>query len=130
MISIEIPHAPIPWRAPYVGSKGCFSKNYSINIETKKLIAAQYDGPLIDEAIIVDLTFYMPIPKATSKKKRLQMLSGMLRPLGTPDRTNLCKRAEDLLQGIVIKNDSKIVGGRVDKYYGEIPRSVINIFLL
>jgi Holliday junction resolvase RusA-like endonuclease len=93
----------------------------------KAEIASQYNGPLIDTAVWVDLFFHMPIPKATSKKKRELMIQGILRPIVTPDRINLGKLLEDCLQGIVIGNDSKIVDGRVAKFYSEIPNTLINI---
>lgn len=130
MISIIIPGSPLPWKAAYVGSRGAYSPRYATSLEIKKVIRSLYDGPILDEAMIVDLIFYVAIPKATSKKKRLLMISGMERPEGTPDRINMGKYYEDLLQGIVIRNDSKIVGGRVDKYYSEEPRTQIQIWTL
>lgn len=127
MIRIEIVGTPLCWKAPYVGTKGAFSPRYHHMNFMRELVKQQYSGEILDVAIICDLTFFMPIPISTSKKRRLQMISGMIRPEGTPDRVNLGKLAEDFLQGIVIKNDSKIVGGRIDKYYGEEPRTVIEI---
>ncbi len=130
MIELTIPGPPLPWKAAFVGSRGAYSPRYSISIEIKKIIRTLYQGPILDEALIVDLIFHMPIPKSTSKKKRLLMISGIERPEGTPDRINMGKYYEDLLQDIVIKNDSKIVGGRVDKYYSEEPRTEIKIWKL
>lgn len=56
------------------------------------------------------------------------MLNGLDPPIGVPDRINLGKLYEDCLQGIVILKDSRIVGGRVDKFWGEIAetRMIIN----
>jgi Holliday junction resolvase RusA-like endonuclease len=90
-------------------------------------ISALYKGPLIELAVNVDLRFYMPIPVNTSKKKRELMLLGLLRPTSTPDRTNMAKLYEDCLQGIVIKNDSQIVGGNISKFYDENPRIEITV---
>lgn len=95
--------------------------------ECRKLLRTQYKGDLIDFAVNCDLTFFMPIPKATSKKKRVLMQSGKVRPTTTPDRINLGKLLEDILQGVVLKNDSVIVGGTVEKWYSEEPRSLIKI---
>lgn len=55
------------------------------------------------------------------------MLDNTIRPETTPDRINLGKLYEDCLQQIVIGNDSKIVDGRVAKFYGENPRTEIYI---
>ena len=117
----------MPWKAPYVGTRGAYSPRYHESKIIKELIRAQYKGEIIDVAIQCDLTFFMPIPKATRKKKRLLMLCDQLRPEGTPDRTNMAKLYEDLLQGIVIRKDSKIVDGRVSKFYSENPRTEIHI---
>jgi Holliday junction resolvase RusA-like endonuclease len=126
-VSLNIPGIPIPWKAPYVGSRGAFSPRYKEMKIIKFEIDAQYKGPLIDTAVWVDLFFFMPIPKSTSKKKRQAMIGGFIRPTGTPDRCNLCKLYEDCLQGIVIGKDSKIIDGRVAKFYGEEPCTLIHI---
>jgi Holliday junction resolvase RusA-like endonuclease len=129
-IDLKIPGVPIPWRAPFVGKNGAFSPDRKKKLLLKALVQSIYRGNLIDAPILCDLTFYMPIPKSTSKKKREDMISGKIRPAKTPDRTNLCKQLEDILQGIVIKNDSKIVDGRVAKYYSETPHTLIHIEVL
>lgn len=129
MITITIPGVPLPWKAPFVGSKGCWSPRYEISKKIRPIIQEQYKGDILEEALIVEIFFHMPIPKATSKKRRLLMLEGKIRPTTTPDRTNMAKYFEDLLQGIVIKNDSQIVDGRISKWYDENPRSVINIYV-
>lgn len=69
----------------------------------------------------------MPIPKSTSKKTRLLMLEGKIRPTTRPDRTNLCKLMEDVFNGIVYLDDSQIVGGAVEKWYSDNPRVVVKI---
>jgi Holliday junction resolvase RusA-like endonuclease len=126
-ISLEILGVPLPWKAAYVGSRGAYSPRYFTNKIIKREIQEAYQGPLIEGALRCDMIFYMPIPKASSVKKRAQMISGEIRPTGTPDITNLRKNLEDLLQGVVMENDSKFVEGMTAKYYGEIPRSVIKI---
>lgn len=129
-ICITIPGVPLPWKAPYVGTKGCFSVRTEPGKIIKNIIRSQYDGDLITGHINCQLTFFMPIPKSTSKKKRLRMLCGMDRPEAGGDRTNLCKWYEDLMQGIVYVNDKQIVGGEPSKYYGEEPRVEIRIWKL
>lgn len=124
-IKIIIPGQPLPWKAPYVGTRGAFSPRYHESQIIKKLIREQYCGDLLDGPLCCDCLFYLQIPKSTSKKRRALMLSGHIRPEGTPDRTNLAKLIEDLLQGIVIVNDKKIVDGRVAKFYSEIPETII-----
>lgn len=127
MIDIIVPGVPLAWKAPYVGTRGAFSPRYHACQIIKDIIRKQYKGEILDIAICVDMDFYMPIPKSTSQKKKIMMICGHLRPEGTPDRINLGKLYEDCLQGIVIKKDSRIVDGRVAKFYGEVPRTHIRI---
>lgn len=128
MIKIIIPGNPIPWRAPFVGKKGCFSPRSEDLKRFKSIVDCQYFGSIIEGAVICDVICYMPIPKGTSKIKRGFMLSGGIRPTKRPDRTNIAKLMEDALNGTVIYDDSQIVGGRVEKWYCENPRVEMLIF--
>lgn len=125
---IEILGVPIPWKAPYVGTRGAYSPRTKMMHDTREILRVQYKGPFYTEAINVDFEFNMPIPKSTSKKKRKLMLEGKIRPTGTPDRGNLEKLYADILQGICYNNDSIIVGGKVEKWYSEIPSTKIRIY--
>jgi Holliday junction resolvase RusA-like endonuclease len=127
MIKLTIPFPPIPWKAPFVGSRGAFSPRYKEMKLIKSIISEQYHGELIESAIKCEMRFYMPIPKSASKKKRARMIAGELRPIITPDIGNLEKLQCDCLQGIVIKNDSQIVDALSYKYYGEKPRTEIEL---
>lgn len=132
MIEITIEGVPIPWKAPYVGSKGAYSPRYHEMKIIRSIVQEKWrqrkdSWVMLTGQISCDLIFYMPIPKSTSQKRRKLMLSGEIRPIGTPDRTNICKLYEDCLQGIVFENDSRIVDGRVAKYYGLVPCVVVTI---
>lgn len=127
MISLEIPGAPLPWRAPYVGTRGTFSPRTALMNDLRCYLKTVYEGPFFTSAIKCNFYFYMPIPKSASKKKRDKMIAGEIRPTGVPDRTNLAKLAEDVLQGVVYEKDSIIVGGVVEKWFGENPRTLIQI---
>ncbi len=122
MIKIVFPGKPIPWRAARV----CRNVTYSPRAKELRLFKAlaieQYEGPLFNCAINCDIIAYTPIPVGTSKTMRLLMLCGTIRPEKRPDRTNISKLYEDALIGTVIQDDSIIVGGRVEKWYCEIPR--------
>lgn len=125
---IEILGVPIPWKAPYVGTRGAYSPRTKMMQDTRAILKCMYKGSFFDEAINVDFEFNMPIPKSISKKKRKLMLEGKIRPITTPDRGNLEKLYADILQGICYKNDSIIVGGKVEKWYSEIPCTRIRIY--
>lgn len=122
MIKIVIPGKPLPWKAPYVGRRGAFSPRAKILEAYRWIVKKEYIGPLIDNAVDCDILIYMPVPLGVSKATRFLMLEGQIRPTKRPDRTNIAKLVEDALNGIVIKDDSLIVGGRIEKWYCENPR--------
>lgn len=93
----------------------------------KEIVKKQYSGPVLEGAVSCDVIAYMPIPKSVSKKKQAMMMNGELRPCKTPDRTNICKLYEDVIQGIVIENDSQIVDGVIEKWYSATPRVEIKV---
>jgi Holliday junction resolvase RusA-like endonuclease len=122
MIKIVIPGKPLPWRSPFVGKRGTFNPRHQIMHDYRILVTSQYRGEIIDSAVNCDVICYMPIPKATPRLVRELMLKGKIRPIRYPDRTNIAKLMEDCLNGIVLCDDSIIVGGRVEKWYCEHPR--------
>jgi len=127
MIKLILEGHPIPWKAPYVGVRGAFSPLTRIMNDLRAILKEDYKEPLLDEALSMDLNFYLKIPKGVSKKVRELMISGKMRPIKTPDRDNLQKFISDVLQGVVYKNDSVIVAGSSEKWYAESPRTEITI---
>ena len=87
------------------------------------------DWKPFENALCVDLTFYMGIPSSWSKKKRIQAIQGQIRPtskrLGYAD--NLCKSVTDAISGLVYVDDSQIVNLGISKYYSETPRCVLKV---
>ncbi len=126
-IVLELVGPPIPWKAPYVGRRGAYSPLTRIMHDLRHMLRQDYQGPLLEGPLELDLDFYMPIPKSTSKKKKALMLEGALRPITTPDRDNLQKFISDVLQGVLYENDSTIVGGYSRKWYGLEPKTVIRL---
>ena len=127
MITLVVDGLPIPWKAPYVGSRGAFSPRYKEKEQIKWQLRSQFNKTPFSTPVWCEFVFYMPIPKATSNVRRIQMLNGVMHHCKRPDRTNLAKFYEDCLIGIVIEDDAQIVAGNIRKIYGEIPRTVIKI---
>jgi|SRR5579864_3923908 len=127
MIEIIIPGTPLPWRAPYVGTRGAYSPRTAVMNDLRIVLKREYSGSVFVNPINVDFEFYMPIPVSTSKKKRVLMLERVIMPSKIPDLDNLRKFGSDLLQGIAYENDSIIVSGYSIKVYGENPRTVVKI---
>lgn len=77
----------------------------------------------IEKGITISLRciFYMPIPKSTSKKKRLAMVYHT----NKPDIDNLCKFLMDCFNGIVWADDAQVAELAAGKLYSEDPRTEI-----
>lgn len=89
-----------------------------------KLMAQQNapDEPT-ENPVILSVLIYRKIPKSFSKKKRMQIDLGLLRPTTKPDVSNVVKGVEDALNGVWYKDDSQIIGyGHVGKWYSDKPR--------
>jgi Holliday junction resolvase RusA-like endonuclease len=73
-----------------------------------------------------DATF--EIPKSWSKTDKVLALQDKLRPIGKPDFDNIGKIVGDALKGVIWKDDSAVVDGRVLKWYGPIPFLQVEVF--
>lgn len=62
-----------------------------------------------DEAVDVNIIFYMPKPKTVKRQ----------RPSVTPDLDKLCRAVGDAITGELIKDDAQIVELSARKEYGE-----------
>jgi len=127
---VVLPGVPLAWKAPYISSRGAWSVRTPILNQLKDVVRNSYKGPFYTEAFAMDAIFYMPIPKSFSKKKKALALAGSLRPATTPDVDNCRKFASDVVQGIVMSNDSIVVDGRSCKFYDVEPRTVIRLYTI
>lgn len=77
----------------------------------------------------VELTiaFFMPIPKATHRAMREQMVNRVIFPDKRPDEDNLAYIISNSLKGLVIDDDCRVVAKHVYKFYGEDPKTVIKV---
>ena len=118
-------------RGPYVRA---VTPQKTANYEAlvKMEYQAQCDGFMFsrDAALGMLVTAYKPIPKSTSKKKRVLMLGDIIRPTKKPDWDNVGKIVCDALNKIAFCDDTQIVDGRVIKRYAEQPRVEVEIWQL
>lgn len=117
---------PTPWSAAQKGRRGFYDKKAKDKEFARWQLKSQYREELICGHISLEFDFYIPIPKATSKAKRKQMIERRILPT-SPDTTNLQKLYEDCLQGIVIENDRYTSEVRSRRFYGEKPGVDIRI---
>lgn len=81
-----------------------------------------------ENALCVDLTFYIGIPSSWSKQKRIQAIQGQIRPISRPDTDNLIKSVTDSCNGLLWVDDCIITDLSARKRYtGELARVVIKI---
>jgi Holliday junction resolvase RusA-like endonuclease len=70
---------------------------------------------------------YYTIPKSASKKKRLLMEKGEIRPTKKPDIDNVVKVYADALNEIAYHDDTQIVSLVCEKYYSGEPRVEVRL---
>ena len=88
------------------------------------------DWKPFENALCVDLTFYMGIPSSWSKKKRIQAIQGQIRPTSKRlgDLDNIVKAILDANNGLLWVDDCIITDLSARKRYtGELARVVIKI---
>lgn len=132
MITFTIPGKPLAKGRHRTGKWGMYTPKDTVNAETfikwlaleamNKARAKITEGP-----VRLDLVVVHPIPKAFSKKKRLQAIEGDILPCVKPDIDNVEKIVEDALNGIVWVDDKQVCKVEKDKIYGEIPRIEVSI---
>jgi len=75
---------------------------------------------LLDGPLEMDVTFYLARPKYRAKKFTM--------PDRKPDLDNCAKSVLDALNGVIYKDDSRIVKMTLSKQYGDPPRVEVKIW--
>jgi len=123
-IEITVPGEPAPWgvQAFTLGRHAALrDKPGSKAFKKRVALAAKavYHGPLLEGALRVDITFYLPRGKTV--KRTL--------PTVKPDITNLRKAAEDGLTGVVWVDDALVVEGWTAKRYADACEPMTRIWI-
>lgn len=87
------------------------------------LLYIQSDSPKFERNVPIEVSieFGMVIPASTTKKKKAQMLQGLIHHTVKPDLDNLTKAVLDALNNLAWHDDSQIVRLNVRKIYGGNP---------
>lgn len=80
--------------------------------------------------IILDLTFFVSIPKSASKVQQRLMANHSILPSKKPDIDNLAYLITNALKKIFYEDDNQIVDMYLHKRYGEQPRTVVKIMTI
>lgn len=94
--------------------------NYEAFIKMRYIDAA--NGTVFDGAVEAEINCVFGIPNSTSKKKKQEMLDGLIPCMKKPDTDNIAKSVLDSINTIAYKDDSQVVKLTVTKMYGETPR--------
>lgn len=78
-----------------------------------------------ESPIRMEIDLYMKIPKSESKKKKEQMLNGLIKHTKKPDIDNVAKSIIDGINGLAYKDDSQIIELTVEKRYSDEPMAVV-----
>lgn len=131
MISLDLYGDPIPKkRARTFNNHGrvvTWDSQDKLKEGCKWQLRSQYREEPVGMPVILDVTFFMPIPKSTSKVKQRAMINGTFYHMVKPDVDNLTKWIGDILNGVVIKDDSQIVEIHAKKIYSTKPGTHVRI---
>lgn len=134
MIELDLYGDPIPQKRPKFFRRGDHVGCYDDQIKLKQGFQWQmkslYRGDPLECPLSLQITFFMPIPKSTSKVKKKQMINGVIAHIKRPDLDNLQKFLFDCMNGLIFKDDSQIVAIHARKIYAENPGTFVRIFPL
>ena len=113
---------------PRIGRNGVF---YVTGAEDNKKFFRNYLKDQITELITTPCKFscisYFPIPKSMNNIEKIIAELGFIRPISKPDWDNVAKAYCDMVQGLLLYDDSLVIEGISKKFYSVKPRIEIKI---
>lgn len=126
---IEIPGAPIAWQRAGKGKKGFFDAQYKAKQNLQWYFKEKYpDQKVLDKPISMTVTFYMPIPKSLSNKKKISLVD--CPHTKKKDLSNMVKFYEDCFNGIIWVDDCLIWEEHLIKIWAEEGKTIFEIEVL
>lgn len=128
-ITFEVDGAPVPQSRPRFTRQGHAyeaekSRKYKELVRAAAVEKMKGREPW-NGAVSAYLTFYLPMPKSWSKKKRGEALRGLIVPTGrVGDTDNYLKTVLDACNGVIYADDSQVYNVTATKWYGEEPGMV------
>jgi Holliday junction resolvase RusA-like endonuclease len=130
MVKFTVPGEPKAKARPRMSTKTGRAYTPSETIQYENLVKVCYMESKqlkLEGQIEAQITAFYGIPKSASKKKKEQMLQGLIRPVKKPDVDNIAKTVLDSLNKIAYDDDSQIVECIVQKFYSDNPRVEVEI---
>lgn len=103
------------------------TRQYEATLKEAYLNAKQESFMNPAEQLKFKMKVFQPIPKSTTKKKKNEMIEGIIRPTKKPDIDNIIKSVFDSLNQVAFYDDTQIIELEVSKFYSETPRIEITI---
>jgi len=102
-----LPGDPTPLARPRFAKNHVYDSQQSEKEAASLIIKHQHNhSPLLKGSLILDVTFFMPLPISWSDKKRNEQFRQF--HSYKPDTSNLLKFIEDICTGIIYNDDSQI----------------------
>lgn len=134
MTSISIDETPVSWKRAGVyirkGLVTIYDKQTKEKKKTRFFLKTQYTDPIISGPLMLNIEFFMPMPKSTPKRTKQDMLSGKIFHSKKPDIDNLLKYLLDCMTNIVFVDDAQVRMVQVKKTYSDNPRTELIVFPL
>ena len=130
MRKFEVIGTPVAKGRPRVTKWGAYTPEKTVNYENLVQFSYLQEYKNIEPLegyLKIEIAFYMPIPKSTSKKNRELMIGWKLLPDKKPDIDNMIKSITDALNELAYQDDKQIVEVHAYKYYSEEPKAVVMI---
>lgn len=126
-IEIIIEGTPTPWAAHQGYGKRSYNPRSKQKAHAISQIRNQFSGFPLEGAVSIEVKFFLPIPKAYTKKKRHLIELGVESHIKKPDVDNMLKFLGDCLKTIVFLDDAQVTEIVAQKVYSDHPRTVVTI---
>lgn len=118
---------------PKFARRGKFVSTYTpektANYETlvKWYYEQSSNGCSLQGPVRAEISAYYPIPKSATKKQQAMMRGQTMRPTKKPDWDNVGKIVCDALNALAYGDDAQVVDARVQKFFSDEPRVVVEL---
>lgn len=130
VISFTIDAVPVPKGRPRMNRLSgqvytpLKTRAYENAVALKAKLAMQGKQPF-HGAVKVSISFYLPIPKSWTKKRRQEAIEGRHAECIVSDLDNYVKACADGMNGIVYHDDRQIVSLHARKRYSSAPETTV-----
>lgn len=129
MIKFTVEGVPVGKARPRVTRNGTYTPKKTRDYENvvKWSCKNKYKGEVLTGPLRLDATFYMYIPKHTSRVRIEKKLNDQILPTKKPDWDNMAKSITDAINKIAYEDDSQIVEAHIYKKFSEDSRAEVKI---